>query len=172
MKTYAATIYSGEFVKSVCIDAIALAFIYFTPSIAHLFAFPVYMIEPMRLMVILSMAHSSPKNSYLLAMTLPLFSFIATSHPEFIKMLIITGELVFNVFLFYRLSARIKNTFLSMISAILISKALCYLMYLVIFSVAFVREESGTLFLVVQLITMILFSAYIFFFWKKRSMNE
>ena len=169
MKSYATVIHSKELLKSVCIDTIAIAFIYFTPVIAHLTAFPVYMIEPMRLMVILSMAHSSRRNSYLLAFTLPLFSYIATSHPEFLKMLIITAELGLNVFFFYWLSARMKNVFLAMVSAVITSKVICYAMYLIFFSVAFVRNEADGLFLFVQLITTVLFSAYFFIFWKKNN---
>jgi hypothetical protein len=173
MKTYSAALPSGEFIKSACIDAAALAFIYFTPVLAHLAAFPVYMIEPMRIMVILSMAHSSRGNSYLLALTLPFFSFITTSHPEFFKMLIITCELVLNVFLFYWLSVRIKNVFLSMISAIITSKIVCYLLYFIFFSMAFVRNESDTTFLAVQLITTLIFSTYIFIFrLQKKSMTR
>ncbi len=172
MKSYTTVVHSKELLKSVCIDTVALAFIYFTPVIAHLIAFPVYMIEPMRIMVILSMAHSSRRNSYLLAFTLPLFSYIATSHPEFLKMLIITAELGLNVFFFYWLYARMKNVFIAMASAIITSKVVCYIMYLIFFSIAFVRNEADILFLFVQLITTILFSAYIFIFRKKQSMNE
>jgi hypothetical protein len=169
MKSFTALYLSKELLKNVCIDTGALAFIYFTPVIAHLIALPVYMIEPMRFMVILSMAHSSKRNSYILAFTLALFSYVATSHPEFFKMLIITAELVLNVFFFYWLAGRTKNIFLAMISAIIISKVSCYIMYFIFFSIAFVRNEADTLFLLVQLITTILFSAYIFFFWKKNN---
>lgn len=171
MKTYATVVSSKEFIKSLCIDTGALAFIYFTPVFAHITAFPVYMIEPMRLMVILSLAHSSRRNSYLLAFTLPLFSYIATLHPEFLKMLIITTELGLNVFIFYWLCKRMKNIFLAMVSAILTSKVACYILYLIFFSMAFVRNEADITFLLVQLIATILFSAYIFFFWK-RTINE
>jgi hypothetical protein len=174
MKTLTAQAYNREFLKSIFIDTFALAVIYFTPVLAHLISFPVYMIEPMRLMIILSMAHSSRRNSYLLAFTLPLFSYIATSHPEFFKMLIITAELVLNVFFFYWLCGKMKNIFVAMVSSIIASKVICYLLYLIFFSIAFVRNEADLLFLFVQLLTTILFSAYIYFFWKKnnQTINE
>ena len=172
MKYYATAVPSMGLIKNVCIDSAALAFVYFTPLIAHLIAFPIYMIEPMRLMVILSLVHSSPRNSYLLAFTLPLFSYIATSHPEFFKMLIITAELVLNVFFFYWLSSRMKNVFFEMIIAIFASKAVCYLLYLIFFSITFVRNEASLPFLIVQIITTLVFSTYIFIFWKKQSMND
>jgi hypothetical protein len=149
------------------VDAVALAFVYFVPAIAHLISFPVYMIEPMRLMVILSMAHSTKKNSYLLALTLPLFSFIVSSHPEFVKMLVISAELALNVFLFYLVLGRMKNVFAAMISAIVISKLFSYVMYMVFFSLAFARAEAETSFLLAQLATTLMFSSYVFFFRKR-----
>lgn len=162
MNTQVALIPRKELVKALLLDMMALAFIYFTPSIAHLLNFPVYMLEPMRVMLILSLAHSTRKNSYLLAFTLPLFSFLVSGHPEAVKMMIITSELVLNVFLFYLLAGKLRNLFVSGLLAILFSKAFCYLAYLVIFSAAFVREEAGTTFLLVQACTTLLFSGYLF----------
>lgn len=100
-------------VKALLIDMAALAFILLVPSLAHLFSFPVYMLEPMRVMVILSLAHSTRQNSYLLALALPAFSFLVSGHPEAVKMMIITAELVLNVFLFYLVAARTRNLLLS-----------------------------------------------------------
>ena len=162
MHTQVASIPRKELLKALSIDIMALALIYFTPSIAHLLNFPVYMLEPMRVMMILSFAHSSRKNSYLLALTLPLFSFLVSGHPEPVKMMIITAELLVNVFLFYLLAARIRNLFLPGLLSIIISKAFCYLAYLAVFSAAFVREEAGTVFLAVQALTTVLFSIYLF----------
>ncbi len=167
MNTQAVAIPRNTLRKALIIDILALGFIYFTPSIAHLLNFPVYMLEPMRVMLILSLAHSTRQNSYLLALTLPLFSFLVSGHPEAVKMMIITAELTVNVFLFYLLADRMRNLFLAGLVSILGSKVLCYLAYLVVFSMAFVREESGTLFLVVQLITTLIFSGYLYFLSKK-----
>ncbi len=168
MRTIAATLARRDILKNIFIDSVALAVIYFTPAIAHLIALPVYMIEPMRLMLILSMAHSTRNNSYLLALTLPLFSFITTSHPEFLKMLIITAELTLNVFLFYWLFSRFRNAFISMVSAVILSKIACYGLYLIFFSLAFVRSEAGLSFLAAQAITTVLFSAYVYFIQRRK----
>jgi hypothetical protein len=163
---------SKETYKGILIDIAALAFIYFAPAFAHWLNFPVYMIEPMRLMLVLSMAHSTRKNSYLLALTLPLFSLVVSSHPEFYKMLVITSELLLNVFLFYALSARIKNAFLAMFPAIILSKLFCYLLYFIFFTPAFLRSEASTSFLVVQVITSVVFSFYIFIFALRKNRNK
>jgi hypothetical protein len=168
MDTQVASLSRKDLLKALLIDMAALAFILFTPSLAHFFSFPVYMLEPMRLMMILSIAHSSKKNSYLLALSLPLFSFLVSGHPEPVKMMIITAELTLNVFLFYFLAARIRNSFASAFLSILASKAFCYLAYLVIFSLAFVREEAGTVFLLVQALTTLIFSSYLFLALKNK----
>ena len=167
MNTQAVAIPRNTLRKALIIDLLALGFIYFTPSIAHLLNFPVYMLEPMRVMLILSLAHSTRQNSYLLALTLPLFSFLVSGHPEAVKMMIITAELTVNVFLFYLLADRMRNLFLAGVVSIVASKVFCYLAYLVVFSMAFVREEAGALFLGVQLLTTLIFSGYLYFLSKK-----
>ncbi len=147
--------------NSLLIDGIALAFIYFVPSLAHLISLPVYMIEPMRVMMILSIAHARKGNSYLLALTLPLFSWLVSGHPEFAKMLIITAELTLNVFLFYLLLHGLKHFFWSAFLSVIISKLAAYVLYLVFFPLAFVKAESDAVFLAVQLATTLVFSGYI-----------
>ncbi len=162
MKTLTEALVSKTTARGALIDFAALAFIYFVPSIAHLLNFPVYMIEPMRLMLILSMAHSTRNNSYLLALTLPFFSLVVSSHPEFYKMLVITSELVLNVFLFYFLAGKLRNAFLAMLTAIITSKLFCYFLYFLFFTPAFLKSEATPVFLLVQLITTIIFSVYVF----------
>ncbi len=98
-----------ENIKTVATDLLALAFIYFTPAISHLFSFPVYFLEPMRIMLILAIVHTSKKNAYILAFTLPLFSFLISSHPSPIKTCLISGELLLNVWLYIFLVIITKN---------------------------------------------------------------
>lgn len=168
MKIQTASLSRKLVVRTALLDLFAVALILLAPSIAHLFSFPVYMLEPMRVMIILSLAHSTRKNSYLLALTLPIFSFLVSGHPELVKMLIITAELVLNVFLFYLLASRIRNGFLSGLLSILTSKVFCYLAYLVFFSLAFVREEAAPLFLLVQGATTLVFAGYLFMTFKNQ----
>lgn len=160
MKTIAYRLDNPRIGRNVILDFIALAFIYFAPSLTHLINLPVYMIEPMRLMLILSMVHSGKYNSFMLAMTLPLFSFLVSSHPAAGKMLIITAELVLNVFLFYFFIGRFSRPFLAMIASIILSKLVAYAMYFVFFTMAFVKSEAEISFLLIQLITTIIFSFY------------
>jgi hypothetical protein len=79
-----------------------------------------------------------------------------------------TIEMVANVFLFYLLLRKLNNVFFSMVAAIITSKILCYTLYLIFFSLIFLLEEAGTVFLIAQIITTMLFSAYVSWFYKKK----
>jgi len=155
--------------KIILFDCLALAIVFFVPKIGEILQLPFYMIEPMRLMVIISIAHFKRFNAFLLALTLPLFSWIVSGHPEFYKMLVMTCEIMVNVFLFYFLIHKFGSVFLSMIIAIIVSKVLCYTLYLVFFSIMFIKEEAQPSFLIAQLITTLVFSTYVFFIYRKRS---
>lgn len=87
-----ATLTRTTVVNSFGINAAALTLIYFTPALSHLLNFPLYLIEPMRLMLILAMVHSNRLNASA-AVSLPLFSFAVSGHPLFYKMSAILLEL-------------------------------------------------------------------------------
>ena len=78
-------------VKNIIFDLIALAAIYLVPAVSHLLSFPVYYLEPMRIMLILAIVHTSRRNAYLIAITLPIFSMLVSVHPSVIKTSLITG---------------------------------------------------------------------------------
>ncbi len=79
MKTIALPLHRKNIIASLILDAAALAFIYLVPTFSHLLSLPVYFIEPMRLMLILAMVHTDKRNAYILALTMPLFSFIISA---------------------------------------------------------------------------------------------
>jgi hypothetical protein len=108
--------------KIIIYDFIALSIIYLIPTLSHIFNFPVYYLDPMRLMIFLVIIHTNKRNSYIIAATLPLVSFIASSHPVFVKSLTMSVELILNVWLYYELSKMFKNKFLPAALSILVSK--------------------------------------------------
>lgn len=130
------------------------------PVFAHLTGVPVYMLEPMRLMLFVSIVHGNKTISYLLAGSLPVVSLLTSGHPEFHKMLIITAELLLNTYLFYRLTRATGRPFVAAAASILISKSACYLAYWPVFSLSFMITEASPVFLSVQIITTMLFSYY------------
>ena len=109
-------------IKNIVFDLIALLAIYLIPAVSHLLSFPVYYLEPMRIMLILAIVHTSRKNAYLIALTLPLFSMLISAHPSLVKTSLITGELLLNVWLFFLLSEKLSNKIWVSFHSIVVSK--------------------------------------------------
>lgn len=159
---------SKDIIKSGVLDLFAIGAIYLVPVLSHLFALPIYFIEPMRLMLILAIAHTSKKNAYILAATLPIFSFAVSAHPVFLKTLLISGELLFNVWLFFFLSEKINNKFGAMILSIGLSKLAYYALKFGLLSMVLLEGSLISTPIFIQFTTMILFSGYIFFIGKSK----
>lgn len=153
---------SKSTIKSSIFDLFAIAAIYMVPTFSHLFALPIYFIEPMRLMLILAIAHTSKKNAYFLAATLPIFSFVVSAHPVFLKTLLISGELLVNVWLFFLLSERIKNKFGAMVISIAISKIAYYAIKFTLLSFVLLQGSLISTPILIQMVTIFLFGGYIF----------
>ena len=115
-------------VKTYLIDFSLLLFIYFLPAISHLLAFPVYYLDPMRIALVVALIHTSRKNSFLIALTLAIFSFLISSHPQLAKSFLLSAELLLNLAFFFLLNEKIKNVFTSLLASIIISKAIYYLL--------------------------------------------
>ncbi|HSW68320.1 MAG TPA: hypothetical protein VLH16_07050 [Bacteroidales bacterium] len=149
-------------VKPAIIDISALAFIYLLPTISHLIGIRLWWIEPMRLMLVLAMVHTHRKNAFILALTLPLFSFFISAHPVLLKSLLISAELVVNVVLFYLLLKRI-HVFPAIFLSIWLSKVFYYgIKYLAMTSLLLDEDRLIGTPLMMQLLTSTVFSLYLF----------
>jgi hypothetical protein len=161
MKIQAESIFRRIPVSGILIDITALAFIYLVPTLSHLLSLPVYLIEPMRLMLVLALVHTSKRNSYILALSMPLFSFIISGHPVFAKMFLIGMELSLNVFLFYLLAPRMRNVFPAIFISILLSKAVYYLLKFALIRLAVMDTSLVAMPLLIQLVMTVVFSSYL-----------
>jgi len=162
--------HSGTFRYSTAItDIAALVFVGLVPAASHLFKIPIYFIEPMRVMLVLALLYSSKWNAYALATVLPLFSFLVSGHPAPLKMMVIIAELALNVWLFLFIYQKTKMPFLSAFGSIILSKTFCYLMYLVVFSMVFVKAEAEMTFLFAQLILTLLLSSLVWIILTRRN---
>jgi hypothetical protein len=157
--------------RTVITDAAALVFVAFVPAASHLFKVPIFYIEPMRIMLMLALLFSSRLNAYALAIVLPLFSFLVSGHPTPVKMLVIIAELLLNAWLFLLFYRNTKMAFLSTFSSILLSKVFCYAMYLVVFSMAFVKAEAQITFLISQMILTLLLSCIFWLILYRRKLQ-
>jgi len=144
------------------LNASALLFVYFVPALSHLIGVPLYLIEPMRLAVVLALVHTRPGNAYLLALTLPLFSFAVSAHPHLLKMLLITGELLLNVWLFFFLMKRFRiHQGVSLGLSILLSKAVYYLAKFSLISALLIEGSVISTPLWIQSLTLLAFVVYL-----------
>ncbi len=150
------------------LDGLALAFIFFMPAISHMLSIQLYMVEPMRIMLILALAHTHKKNAYLLAVALPLFSYLISAHPVFFKAVLIAAELVVNVAVFYFLASRVHKLG-AIFASIWISKLFYYVIKYFALQTAVLSGAMFGIPLWLQLATSVVFSAYIFFMYKKQS---
>lgn len=171
MKAISQHIPNKLFAKSILLDLSALAFIYLVPTFSHLTALPIYLIEPMRLMLVLALVHTNKRNAYILALTLPIFSFLISSHPVFAKMLLISFELSLNVYLFYLLKDRLLKVFPAILLSIVFSKLAYYAIKFGLLSYAILDGHLISTPLLIQVLTTAIFSLYLYFvfrFSKKR----
>jgi hypothetical protein len=149
-------------IKNIVFDLIALLAIYLIPAVSHLLSFPVYYLEPMRIMLILAIVHTSRKNAYLIALTLPLFSMLISAHPSLVKTSLITGELLLNVWLFFLLSEKLSNKTWSILSSIVVSKVFYYLVKFLLITSALISGDLISTPMYIQIIMLFVLSGYIY----------
>ncbi len=169
MNTISHSLFQRDTVKGAIIDIFALVFIYLVPAITHLLSLPLYLVEPMRVILIISLVHSSKTNAYFLALSMPVFSFLVSGHPVVPKMMLIAVELTLNVFLFFLLSKRMKHLFPAIFASIILSKAVYYLLKFFLIQLLIIDSGLVTTPLLMQLATSIIFSIYLASFYKPDS---
>lgn len=161
--------------RSALIDGFALAFIYLMPTISHIIPFPVYFMEPMRIMVVLAMMHTHRNNAYILALTLPVFSFAIAMHPVFVKSLLIALELTAMVALFYGLRKYTKDA-IAIFASIILGKILYYVMKFFAVQWALItlrpNESIVGIALWIQLITTVIISGYVWLIMNKKKQHN
>ena len=132
---------------------------YLIPTLSHLTSWPLYMFEPMRCVLLLNLlVLGNKKNAYLMAITLPLFSYFVGSHPVLVKSLIMTIELVMNIWLFDMFTRKVANCMLAMLLSILVSKALYYSLKYVSISFGLLNTDIVDINIFIQLMVALIIS--------------
>jgi len=98
--------------KSLLIYLGGILLIYFLPEISSLLDIQFYLFEPMRVIIIIAIVHTSKENTYIIAVLLPAVSYLFSSHPSVIKTFILSGDLLINIFLYFNLMKFKINKFL------------------------------------------------------------
>jgi len=157
---------TGSKTKAIIFDILSVLIIYFIPVISHLTALPIYYFEPMRILLIVALIHTSRSNAFILVLTLPVFSFVVSAHPSLLKTGLITSELLLNVFFFYWLTSKIKDRYLNVMLSIITSKIVYYLLKYVLISASLLNMELISTPLYFQIIVTLLLTLYVFGFDK------
>ena len=155
--------------RVIIFDIIAVSVIYLIPTFSHIINFPVYYIDPMRLMLFLVIIHTDRKNSYLIAATLPLVSYLFSSHPILIKSLTMSVELLLNVWLFYEFSKLFKNKFIPASLSIIVSKIVYYVIKYFLISISLISTDIISTPLYFQIAVLLFISLYAFVMIPRRS---
>ena len=111
------------------IDVLLLTALFVLPGFSHVTALPLYMFEPMRLALIIALLFTNRTNTYLLAFTLPLASFMITGHPVLFKAVLMGIELTILVATYsYLVRGQRFPAFAALTIGILLGKLIYYTM--------------------------------------------
>jgi hypothetical protein len=148
--------------STLLLDAIAVLFIIFIGDISKFIGYPVYILDPMRMMLILAFAFTPRWNGWILALLLPFVSYFLGAHPSITKTTLMAAELLLNVWLFWFLIDKIKMALLSILISIVFSKVVYYLLKFICIQIGWLSGELISTPLDIQVITTLSFSAFIF----------
>lgn len=166
------SINTKSFKISVLFDFLSVAFIFLIPSISHLVGMPLYIFDPMRFALFLAILITNKKNSYAIALLLPLVSFLISSHPYFYKVFLITGELLLNVWLFYFFAEKFKNVFFTTLVSIILSKTIYYLFKYVFINFLLINDSLVSTSILIQIAVSLALSIVMAILFRKEFSNR
>ncbi len=166
MKTQAA---SFSLPKIIISDILILILVYFIPALSHVMPIPVYLLDPMRILLFLGFLFSrNNTNTFILALTIPLISTIVTGHPPFYKSILISIELFSNMLFFIYLLSKLnwKAPLLLLIS-IVASKIIYYALKFLFIQFSLIEGDLITTGLLIQAATVAFITLVFWIFYKR-----
>jgi hypothetical protein len=160
------------FIQTALFNILMFGFVFAIPYVSRYTGIPFYVIEPMRLAVILAIAHMNRWNAYILALVLPLFMFLTAMHPLVYKTLLVCLELLLNVSLFYFLLKMIKNAFFTMLISIAAGKMIYYGLKYLFIDIQLIDGQLVSTPIIYQLLTIIIYSGYIYLILRMRKSRK
>lgn len=153
--------------RLILIDITLFIIMYFVPTLSHITSLPFYFFEPMRIMLFISILYLPIRsNAYFLALSLPIFSFFVSGHPTIPKNVLISIELITNVFIFILLQTKLQNwkikykMFTLIFISIFVSKVVYYGLKSLLISLGVLKMEIistgiGSQFLLMSIISLL-----------------
>ena len=119
---------TSSITRILIVDAMVLATICVVPALSHLFALPLYLLNPMTLCLMAGMLLVNDKrNAYMLALLLPLVSMMVSGMPIPSKCVCMVAELLAIVGV-YQIASQKIPTFFAIFTALLCGKGVFYLL--------------------------------------------
>jgi hypothetical protein len=155
--------------KILLTDILILTLVYFIPALSHVMPIPVYLLDPMRLLLLTGFLLSrNNTNALLLAATIPLISTIATGHPPFYKAILISIELVSNITLFVYLIKKLTwSAPILLLISIIASKIIYYTFKYLFIQLTLIEGALITTDLFIQLATVGFIVLMFWIFYRK-----
>lgn len=141
-------------VRTLLTDVVVLVTFYLTVNFAHILPFALYQLDPMKIFILLTVAYSSRGNALLMALALPLLSFLSTGHPVAPKFLLIGAELMIFVWVMGIGSGVKYEKWLSFLGAVVVSKVAYYSLKAGIIGLGWLNQELFSTGLFSQLIAL------------------
>ena len=127
MKNFNEILDAKSSIALILTDVTAVLLILFIPALSHILPFPVYYMDPMRLVLFGAyFVNRNRWNAYALAMALPIFSMLYSGHPIPIKAVLISFELLLNMILLTVFLRKGTQVFLAVFASIFLSKMAYY----------------------------------------------
>jgi hypothetical protein len=147
-------------------DALILGAFYALPAVSHLLPIPLYLLEPMRIAMLLAFILTrSTWNAIAMGISIPIFSFLTAGHPQLIKALLISAELAVNIGVFVVLYRRYElHASILLIVSILVSKVAYYLLKYVVIVLGLLDDRLISTAVYQQLLALGAISLIISFF--------
>ena len=112
------------------------------PFIAHVTKLPLYYLEPMRIMIIIFFIRGYMKDAFVFSILYPIISFLISGHPMIYKMPLVMIDLFLNILIFYIITRKDINKYISFIVSVVISKILYYVLKYMIFTVILAKSQG------------------------------
>jgi len=128
MNTTKAAIWTDQVRTTSLIDLGIILAIYLLPGLTHVLPVPLYMIDPMRLLLFLTLLTTNRMNALVLAATIPFLSTFFSGHPVFPKNILISAELSLNVMVFHWIMGKKDSLIFAGAVSILSAKVFYYVL--------------------------------------------
>ena len=162
MNTTKAAIWTDQVRSTSLIDVGIILAIYLLPGLTHVLPVPLYMIDPMRLLLFLTLLTTHRMNSLVLAATIPFLSTLFFGHPVFPKNILISAELSLNVMVFHWIMGKKDSLIFAGAVSIVSAKVFYYLLKYGFITAGFLGGVLITTPLGYQLIPLILLPFMLF----------